>query len=134
MAPRAVEWAEVDGQQRLLVGGTINHFFASPTNDPTWKPGTLCDIMRGRNPKGLDFLTVANDYAPSRPEFTDRDARLALMDKQGIGAIFSFPSLANGLETDLDRSDPEACIATFAALNRWVEEEWGFDYKERIFA
>ena len=78
MAPRAMQWAEIDGQQRLIVGGRINHYFASPTNDPTWKPGVLREMMRGNNPKRLDFLEAATDLAPARPDFFDRDARLAL--------------------------------------------------------
>jgi predicted TIM-barrel fold metal-dependent hydrolase len=134
MAPRAIQWADVDGQQRLLVGGKVNHFFASPTCDPIWKPGSLREIMRGNNPKELEFLEVANDYAPAQPDFKNRDARLAKMDEQGIEAIFSFTSLANGIEQELDRSDPEACIAAFEALNRWMDEDWGFHYEERIFA
>ena len=134
MAPRAMQWTELDGKQTLLVGGKINHFFASPTNDPTGKPGSVREIMRGNNPKGCDFLEVVNDYAPAQPDFFDRDARLAKMDEQGIEGIFSFTSLANGMEQELDRSDPEACIAAFAALNRWMDEDWGFHYKDRIFA
>ena len=46
MAPRAIQWADVDGQQRLLVGGKVNHFFASPTCDPIWKPGSLREMLR----------------------------------------------------------------------------------------
>lgn len=134
MAPRAMQWTEIDGKQTLIVGGKINHFFANPTCDPAWKPGSLCEIMRGNNPKGLDFIEVATDYEPARPEYTNRDARLAVMDEQGIEGIFSFPSLACGLEQELDRSDPEACIAAFAAFNRWMDEDWGFHYEERIFA
>jgi len=136
MAPRAIQWSEIDGQKRLLVGGKVNHFFASPTCDPIWKPGSLREILRGNNPKGLDFQEIASvaNYEPARPEYTDRDARLAKMDEQGVEGIFSFCSLATGLEQELDRSDPEACIATFEAFNRWMDEDWGFHYKDRIFA
>jgi predicted TIM-barrel fold metal-dependent hydrolase len=36
-------------------------------------------------------------------------------------------------ETPL-RDDPEAVCHTFRAFNRWVEEDWGFAYRDRIFA
>jgi predicted TIM-barrel fold metal-dependent hydrolase len=134
MAPRAMQWAEMDGQQRLLVGGKVNHYFASPTCDPIWKPGSLREILRGNNPKGLDFLEVANDWEPAHPDYKNRDARLAKMDEQGVEGIFSFFSLATGLEQELDRSDPEACLAAFEAFNRWMDEDWGFHYKDRIYA
>jgi len=134
MAPRAMQWVELDGKKTLLVGGKVNHYFAYPACDPIWKPGSLCELIRGNNPKGLDFLEVATDYEPARPEYTDRDARLAKMDEQGIEGIFSFFSLATGLEQELDRSDPEACMAAFKAFNRWLDEDWGFHYKDRIHA
>ena len=133
MAPRAIQWAEIDGETRMVVGGKIFQFFLSPTNDPTWKPGVSREIIRGNNPEGLDWLEVENDLAPSRPEFRNRDARLALMDQQGIEGIFSFPSLGMGIEQALS-GDPEACMAAFQAFNRWLDEDWGFDYDDRIYA
>ena len=30
--------------------------------------------------------------------------------------------------------DPEALVAAFRAFNRWLVEDWGFAYQERIFA
>ena len=30
--------------------------------------------------------------------------------------------------------DPPALVAAFSAFNRWVHEDWGFTYKDRIFA
>jgi predicted TIM-barrel fold metal-dependent hydrolase len=30
--------------------------------------------------------------------------------------------------------DPEALVAVFRAFNRWMHEDWGFAYQERIFA
>ena len=30
--------------------------------------------------------------------------------------------------------DLDAAVATFRAFNRWMDEDWGFAYKERIFA
>jgi predicted TIM-barrel fold metal-dependent hydrolase len=30
--------------------------------------------------------------------------------------------------------DPEAVVAAFRAFNRWLHDDWGFAYKERIFA
>ena len=134
MAPRAMEWAEIGGQPRLIVGGQISHYFASPTNDPTWIPGSLREMMRGNNPDKLDFLEVATQYEPARPEFFDRDARLALMDEQGTERIFSFPSLACGMEEALAVRDPEACVAAFKAFNRWIDDDWGFNHEDRIYA
>ncbi len=48
------------------------------------------------------------------------------------GAIF-LPTLGVGMEQSL-RQDPPALVAAFRAFNRWMEEDWGFAYQERIFA
>ena len=132
---RAMQWAEVDGKTRLLVGGRINRFIPSPTWDPVSKPGALDEYFRGRNPKGADSPELFGelDALADHPEYQDRDARLALMDRQGMeGAIF-LPTLGVGMEQSL-RHDPPAAVAAFRAFNRWMEEDWGFAYRERIFA
>ena len=44
-----------------------------------------------------------------------------------------FPTLACGVEQGL-RDDIPATMATLRAFNRWLEEDWGFAYHDRIFA
>ena len=67
------------------------------------------------------------------PEYTDRDVRLKLLDEWGIDAAVLFPS--SGLTFDAQMSDlPEAACAAATAFNRWIEEDWGFAYRNRIFA
>ena len=53
-AKRGMQWAQVNGKTRLLVGGRINRFIPNPTWDPVSKPGALDEYFRGRNPKGED--------------------------------------------------------------------------------
>ncbi len=55
MAKRAMQWAEIDGRQRLLVGGKVNRFIPNPTFDPVAKPGALDEYFRGRNPGSKDL-------------------------------------------------------------------------------
>ena len=55
------------------------------------------------------------------------------MDRQGLDGCFLFPTLGVGMEEAL-AEDPEALVAAFTAFNRWLEEDWGYAYKERIFA
>ena len=38
------------------------------------------------------------------------------------------------LYEELLKHDPVAVCATFRAFNRWLEEDWGFAYRDRIFA
>jgi predicted TIM-barrel fold metal-dependent hydrolase len=133
MAKRAMQWAEIDGRRRLLVGGKINRFIPNPTFDPVAKPGSLDEYFRGRNPADQDIRALFGELEPIRPEYRQRDARLAVMDAQGLDGCFLFPTLGVGMEEAL-AADPEACVAAFSAFNRWLEDDWGYAYHERIFA
>ncbi|GAA4012686.1 amidohydrolase family protein [Streptomyces plumbiresistens] len=62
-----------------------------------------------------------------------REARMDLMNAQGIERAWFFPMVATTWEDRL-RADPEYCARLFAAFNRWLEEDWGFAYQDRIFA
>ena len=55
------------------------------------------------------------------------------LDEQGLEACWLFPTLGM-LYEELLKHDVEAVGHTFRAFNRWVEEDWGFAYRERIFA
>lgn len=133
MAKRCMQWAEIDGKQRLLVGGKVNRFIPKPTFDPVARPGSLDEYFRGRNPGAKDVKSMFGELLPIAPEYRDRDARLKVMDDQGLDGCFLFPTLGVGMEASLDH-DPPAVIAAFRAFNRWLEEDWGFAYRERIFA
>ncbi len=133
MAKRAMQWAEIDGKQRLLVGGKVNRFIPNPLFDPVAKPGSLDEYFRGRNPDAKDIRALFGALEPIRPEYRDRDARIRVMDEQGLDGCFLFPTLGVGMEESLAH-DPEALAAAFQAFNRWLEDDWGYHYQERIFA
>ena len=121
------------GRQRLLVGGKVNRFIPNPTFDPVAAPGVMDEYFRGRNPKGSDVKGLFGELEPIRPEYRDRDARLALMDQQGMDGAILLPTLGVGMEQALIHDIP-ALTAAFRAFNRWLDEDWGFAYQERIFA
>jgi predicted TIM-barrel fold metal-dependent hydrolase len=133
MARRAMQWATIDGRRTLLVGGKVNRFIPNPTFDPVAKPGCLDAYFRGRNPEGKSIREIFGELEPIHPGYRDRDARLALMDRQGLDSCFLFPTLGVGMEESLS-GDPEALVAAFRAFNRWLDEDWGFAYHERLFA
>ncbi len=70
---------------------------------------------------------------PIRPEYRDRDARLATMDAQGLSKVWLFPTLGMLYEEAL-KHDPGAVVLLFRAFNRWLAEDWGMAYADRIFA
>ena len=129
---RGVRWADIDGRRRLLVGGTVNSYVANPIFDPVAKPGALYDWYRG-NPQRQGIVDAFGELEPIRPEYRNRDARLQVMDEQGIDGTLLFPTLGVGIEDALEH-DPEACAKSFEAFNRWLEDDWGYRYEGRIFA
>src|ERR1700690_2725118 len=82
MAKRAMQWAEINGRQRLLVGGKLNKFIPNPVFDPVAKPGSLHDYFGGKNPGAKDIRSLFGDLEPIRSEYRDREARLSIMDRQ----------------------------------------------------
>jgi predicted TIM-barrel fold metal-dependent hydrolase len=130
---RAMQWAQIDGKTRLLVGGKISRFIPNPTFDPVAAPGVLDEYFRGRNPRRAGTRELFGQLEPIRPEYRDRDTRLALMDRQGMEGAIMLPTLGVGMEQAL-AGDLPAMTAAFRAFNRWMDEDWGFAYQERIFA
>src|SRR5580704_16033053 len=61
MAKRAMQWAEINGRQRLLVGGKVNKFIPNPVFDPVAKPGSLDEYFRGKNPHAQDIRSLFGD-------------------------------------------------------------------------
>ena len=54
------------------------------------------------------------------------------MDEQGLDAVWLFPTLGVLYEQDL-KTDPDAAVVAFRSFNRWLEEDWGLHYQDRIF-
>jgi predicted TIM-barrel fold metal-dependent hydrolase len=129
---RGVQWAKVNGKDRLLVGGKVNNYVVRPGFDPVAKPGILHDWYRG-NPLKQTIREAFGELEPIRAEYRDRDARLAVMDAQGLAKIMLFPTLGVGLEAVM-ADDPDATHDVFHAFNRWLDDDWGFAYQDRIHA
>jgi predicted TIM-barrel fold metal-dependent hydrolase len=129
---RGVQPVQNGKRVQMVIGGKVNHFIPNPTFDPIIVPGCIEAMFRGQIPEGVDPRTLMQ-VEPLRAEYRDRDARLAVMDEQGVGTAFFFPTFGCGVEEAL-RHDIEATMASLSAFNRWLEEDWGFDYQGRIIA
>ena len=76
LGPRVIQWAEIDGRQYHVVGGKVSRAVVNPTFDPVAKPGVLADYFRG-NPNNDNPLELLKARDRIRPEYRDRDARIA---------------------------------------------------------
>ena len=126
-----VRLANIDGRTKMIIRGRVSDYIPNPTFEVVAEPGSGAEYFAGRNHDGKSFRDIVR---PMRaiPEFTDRDARLSLMDRMHIQAIVNFPTLASTIEVNF-MDDPIGTQVLIHAFNQWMYDEWGFDYRGRIF-
>jgi predicted TIM-barrel fold metal-dependent hydrolase len=134
---REFKWRGVrpvqDGKRvQLLIGGKVNRFIPNPTFDPIIVPGCLDPLFRGQIPEGVDPRSLMQ-VEPLRTEYRDRDARVAVVEEQELDTVVLFPTLGCGVEEAL-RHDVDATMASLSAFNRWLEDDWGYSYRDRLVA
>ncbi|HZU49251.1 MAG TPA: amidohydrolase family protein [Mycobacterium sp.] len=117
-----------DGKHTFaVIGERVNHFIPNPTFDPIIVPGCLDLLFRGEVPDGVDPASLMKvERLTEHPEYQNRDARIAVMDEQGIETVFMLPTFACGVEEAL-KHDIEATMASVHAFNLWLDDDWGFD-------
>jgi predicted TIM-barrel fold metal-dependent hydrolase len=120
---RALHVVNVDGERHWLFGDRPMSK-ASFARDRVLPAGAY-----GERKPGKPFPPELDAHSD---QFTSRAKRLALMDEQDTQAVLMLPSLTIHVEHDL-RTDVPAAYANLRSFNRWVEEEWGYAYDERIF-
>jgi predicted TIM-barrel fold metal-dependent hydrolase len=130
--PRVIQWVEVNGRKYHALAGQISRAVSNPTFDPVSPAGSLVDYFRG-NPNGRPMHELMGKPQAISPEYRDREARLRVMDAQGLAKVWLFPTLGMVYEEGL-KHDPGAVVLLFRAFNRWLAEDWGLAYQDRIFA
>ncbi len=128
---RTMQWVELNGKRRLLVGGRINRFIPNPLFDPVARPGSLDDYFRGKK-AGDDLRAAFGELEPIHPGYRDPSARLPQLDAQHVETAFVFPTLGVGMEEALI-DDPEAAAVAFHSFNEWLLDDWTFNFHDRLY-
>ena len=120
-----------DGKEWIMIGEQPLTFLPGhDLYDNVGKPGSLKEKLRRMKKTGeAEEFSI---FEPVRPEYLDRDLRLDVMDAQNVEACLMFPSV--GVTVEHFMATPEQCYANFHAFNRWIQDDWGFAYQNRIFA
>lgn len=129
MAERAVRVVtDEHGHDQILIGDRP-HTFLAPHYETVAPPGGLKEML-------VHLKSGAVGERPTDmsmdPVFQDRDARLALLNEQGIEAAVMLPTLGVTVEHAM-RHDTAQTYANLSAFNRWLEEDWGFSWHDRLF-
>ena len=119
------------GTEHILAGTRIASFNSEQGLgfDLVYRPGSLKEMLKqmaSGNPE------ETYEPEPMRPEYLDRDARLALMDAQQMETAVLFPA-GMALAAEHYVADTDALYANLRSFNTWYDETWGFD-KGRIYA
>ena len=136
---RYVRWIQDGKRRNLMFGSKLSDTPSNPTFNPIAKAGAfhqrLKDLEQGKGRDG-DWEFAKSMYGELEPlpdAYRNRDVRLDVLDDQGVEKCFLFPTLGDCVE-GLMMDDPEMGHRTFHAYNEWLNEDWGFNYKDRLYA
>ena len=133
-----VKYVEVAGRTKIAIKNRISDYIPNPTFNVVAPPGAHELKYKLQNPDsktkpGDRPLEAPPRSIPSIPAFFEPEARVKLLDELGITRAMMWPTLASVLEERL-ADDPVATHVVVHAFNRWLHEQWSFDYEGRIFA
>jgi predicted TIM-barrel fold metal-dependent hydrolase len=130
---RFVQWWEQGKKRRILFGNEVVGGTPNPTFNPIAKPGafheTLKALEHGQVPDGPRY----GELEPLNPAYMNRDERLSSMDEQNLERVFIYPTIGYSVEHQLV-NDWDMLYDLFHGFNTWVDEEWGFNFDDRIYS
>jgi predicted TIM-barrel fold metal-dependent hydrolase len=95
-------------------------------------PGSLLtklNPLKGLDPDGR--REFAQRYRELQEHLDNPSDRLVVMDSQGIQCAVNFAALP-GIEVEFE-DDYDGLYANLTALDRYLGDEWGFNYENRLF-
>jgi len=120
----------VSGERVLLANHRVVNALENHL-DKAYVPGSLAEMLRQRSQGNA--TDAERFFEDIKPEYLDHDQRLAKMDSQQIERALMYPGgWALMAEAYLDGVDP--LYDNLHSFNRWMNEDWGFNYKDRIYA
>ncbi|WP_030517565.1 amidohydrolase family protein [Nocardia sp. NRRL WC-3656] len=128
----AIQYVELNGRTKIAVLGQISEYIPNPTFEVVARPGAMEEYFKNGNPEGKSRREIFGKPMRSIPAFYEPGPRLELMNELQLDRTLMFPTLASLIEERM-RHHPDLIHAVVHSLNQWLLEEWGFNYKDRIF-
>lgn len=99
--------------------------------DQAYVPGSLVEMLKQR--ASGNAADAERFYEPIQPEYLDRDKRVIQLKEQQIEKAIMYPGGWGLLaEAYLDGLDP--LYDNLESFNKWIDEDWGFCYRDTIYA
>lgn len=113
------------GEDVILAGTRVARFNSEQGLgfELAYKPGSLKEMLKQMGSGNPD---ETYEPEPMRPAYLEREARIEVMDAQGIDQSVLFPA-GMALSAEHYVVDTEALYANLRSFNRWFDETWGFD-------
>ncbi|WP_458682531.1 amidohydrolase family protein [Prescottella equi] len=99
--------------------------------EQAYVPGSLVEMLKQR--ASGNATDAERFYEPIQPEYRDRDKRLIQLAEQQIEKTVMYPG-GWGLLAEAYLDDTEVLYDNLESFNRWIDEDWGFCYKDTIHA
>ena len=142
---RYVRWVS-EGKRRYMVFGSTmiglaNTSVPNPTFNPIATPGAfharLKELQeRSHGVTGIPLTDMHKAYGQLEqlPDgYRVNHARIDMIDEQNVEQCLLFPTLGDCVEGLMHDNVPMA-YKVFHAFNLWLEEDWGYAYKDRLYA
>jgi predicted TIM-barrel fold metal-dependent hydrolase len=129
-----VRWlTEADGKRRrMMFGAQMQSTIGNPTFNPITKPGSYHETFKKLQAGEERSAQAYGELLPLDPAYRSRDARLKVMTEQGVEKALLFPTLGVTVE-GMFAEDVDILYDGFHAFNRWLQDDWGFAYQNRIY-
>ena len=128
-----IKYVEVNGRTKIAVRNVVSDYIPNPTFEVVAKPGAQEEYFKSGNPEGKSRREIMGEPMRAIPAFRDPEARIKVMDELGLDGALMWPTLASLLEERLG-DDPDATAVVIHALNKWMLDDWTFNYQNRIFS
>ncbi len=129
--PRCVQWATIKGRPIPRARRQGQPCRGQRDVQPGLQAGLPERVLPRQPGQGQPAGRCIRDSEPIRPAYRDPGGRGETLDQQGLEGCFLFPTLGMIYEEPL-KDDPVAVCKTFRAFNRWLAEDWTFDYQGRV--
>jgi len=128
-----IKYIQDNGRTKIAVNNVISDYIPNPTFEVVAAPGAQEEYFKVGNPEGKSRREIMGRGVKAHPGYASPEPRLELLDQLGIDRALMWPTLASLLEERV-RTNPPAVHAAVHALNRWMAEQWTFNFDNRMFA